>query len=211
MALSLVEDAERRGRAASPASRTRCSWSPPRATPESGWPWCAGSRATTLKAVMPTNVSVERRQLLELWGAEIIESAGAEGSNGAVRMAQEPGPRAPRVGLPLPVRQPGQPPGALRGHRPRDPARLPGHHPLRGRARARRARCWASVGSCARSWATRCPDLGGRAAGRARWSTACATSTTATSHPSSRTSAEPSSSTARRWCGPGSRSSGPGG
>jgi cysteine synthase B len=31
---------------------------------------------------------VERRQLLELWGAEIIESPGSEGSNGAVRMAR---------------------------------------------------------------------------------------------------------------------------
>jgi cysteine synthase B len=41
-----------------------------------------------LKVVMPTNVSIERRQLLELWGAEIIESPGSEGSNGAVRMAQ---------------------------------------------------------------------------------------------------------------------------
>ena len=41
-----------------------------------------------LKVVLPTNVSPERRQLLELWGAEIIESPGAEGSNGAVRMAQ---------------------------------------------------------------------------------------------------------------------------
>jgi cysteine synthase B len=37
---------------------------------------------------MPTAVSVERRQLLEVWGAEIIESPGSEGSNGAVRMAQ---------------------------------------------------------------------------------------------------------------------------
>jgi [CysO sulfur-carrier protein]-thiocarboxylate-dependent cysteine synthase len=42
-----------------------------------------------LKVVMPSNVSLERRQLLELWGAEIIESPGSEGSNGAVRMAQE--------------------------------------------------------------------------------------------------------------------------
>lgn len=41
-----------------------------------------------LKVVLPTNVSVERRQLLELWGAEIIESPGSEGSNGAVRMAR---------------------------------------------------------------------------------------------------------------------------
>jgi cysteine synthase B len=42
-----------------------------------------------LKVVMPTNVSIERRQLLELWGAEIIASPGSEGSNGAVRMAQK--------------------------------------------------------------------------------------------------------------------------
>jgi cysteine synthase len=41
-----------------------------------------------LKVVLPSNVSVERRQLLELWGAEVIESPGSEGSNGAVRMAQ---------------------------------------------------------------------------------------------------------------------------
>ncbi|MGH9016883.1 MAG: PLP-dependent cysteine synthase family protein [Acidimicrobiales bacterium] len=41
-----------------------------------------------LKVVLPSNVSVERRQLLAVWGAEIIESPGSEGSNGAVRMAQ---------------------------------------------------------------------------------------------------------------------------
>src|SRR6266566_5326781 len=41
-----------------------------------------------LKVVLPENVSVERRQLLEIFGAEIITSPGAEGSNGAVRMAQ---------------------------------------------------------------------------------------------------------------------------
>ncbi len=42
-----------------------------------------------LKVVLPTNVSPERRQLLDVWGAEIIESPGSQGSNGAVRMAQE--------------------------------------------------------------------------------------------------------------------------
>ena len=41
-----------------------------------------------LKVVLATNVSIERRQLLELWGAEIIESPGSEGSNGAVRRAR---------------------------------------------------------------------------------------------------------------------------
>jgi cysteine synthase B len=41
-----------------------------------------------LKVVLPENVSVERRQLLEVFGAEIIPSPGAEGSNGAVRLAE---------------------------------------------------------------------------------------------------------------------------
>jgi cysteine synthase B len=41
-----------------------------------------------LKVVLADNVSPERRQLLEVWGAEIISSPGSEGSNGAVRRAQ---------------------------------------------------------------------------------------------------------------------------
>ena len=45
-------------------------------------------RGYPIKIVMPENVSAERRQLLEVFGAEIIWSPGAEGSNGAVRMAQ---------------------------------------------------------------------------------------------------------------------------
>ena len=40
-------------------------------------------------AVMPDNVTNERRQLLELYGAKIIFSDGAQGSNGAVRQAKE--------------------------------------------------------------------------------------------------------------------------
>ena len=42
-----------------------------------------------LKIVMPENVSVERRQMLASWGAEIISSPGSEGSNGGVRLAQQ--------------------------------------------------------------------------------------------------------------------------
>jgi cysteine synthase B len=41
-----------------------------------------------IKIVLPENVSIERRQLLEIFGAEIILSPGGEGSNGAVRRAQ---------------------------------------------------------------------------------------------------------------------------
>src|SRR5215218_5908120 len=41
------------------------------------------------KVVLPENVSIERRQLLEVWGAAIIPSPGSEGSNGAMRRAKE--------------------------------------------------------------------------------------------------------------------------
>ncbi len=42
-----------------------------------------------LKVVMPENVTPERTQLLEMYGAEIVYSPGDQGSNGAVAMALE--------------------------------------------------------------------------------------------------------------------------
>jgi [CysO sulfur-carrier protein]-thiocarboxylate-dependent cysteine synthase len=49
----------------------------------------ARTRGYPIKIVMPENVSIERRQALEVWGAEIILTPGDKGSNGAVRRAQE--------------------------------------------------------------------------------------------------------------------------
>jgi cysteine synthase B len=40
-----------------------------------------------LKVVMPDNVTEERNQLLRMYGAEIVSSEGAKGSNGAVELA----------------------------------------------------------------------------------------------------------------------------
>jgi [CysO sulfur-carrier protein]-thiocarboxylate-dependent cysteine synthase len=42
-----------------------------------------------LICVMPENTSVERRQLLAMWGAEIVFSPAARGSNEAVRVAKQ--------------------------------------------------------------------------------------------------------------------------
>jgi cysteine synthase B len=42
-----------------------------------------------LKVVMPENVTPERTQLLEMYGAQIVYSEGAKGSNGAVELALE--------------------------------------------------------------------------------------------------------------------------
>jgi [CysO sulfur-carrier protein]-thiocarboxylate-dependent cysteine synthase len=45
-------------------------------------------RGYRLVCVMPENTSVERRQLLNMWGAEIVSSPAAGGSNEAVRVAK---------------------------------------------------------------------------------------------------------------------------
>jgi [CysO sulfur-carrier protein]-thiocarboxylate-dependent cysteine synthase len=46
-------------------------------------------RGYRLVCVMPENTSEERRHILRMWGAEVIPSPGAGGSNEAVRMAKE--------------------------------------------------------------------------------------------------------------------------
>jgi cysteine synthase len=48
----------------------------------------AKMRGYRMVCVMPENTSVERRQLLEMWGAEIVTSPAAGGSNEAVRVAK---------------------------------------------------------------------------------------------------------------------------
>lgn len=48
----------------------------------------AKMRGYPFKVVVPENVSIERTQLLEVWGAEIISSPASEGSNGAMVRAK---------------------------------------------------------------------------------------------------------------------------
>jgi len=54
-----------------------------------------------LTCVLPENATEERRQLLRLYGATIVESPGPEGSNGAVRLALELAEREPRYFMPF--------------------------------------------------------------------------------------------------------------
>jgi [CysO sulfur-carrier protein]-thiocarboxylate-dependent cysteine synthase len=87
VALSLIEEAERAG-VLVPGKPDQVLMEPTSGNTGIGLAMVCKVKGYHLKVVMPTNVSVERRQLLELWGAEIIESPGSEGSNGAVRMAR---------------------------------------------------------------------------------------------------------------------------
>ena len=88
VALSLVEQAEKDG-VLVPGKPGQILIEPTSGNTGIGLALVCRVRGYHLIAVMPTNVSPERRQLLELWGAEIIESPGTEGSNGAVRLARK--------------------------------------------------------------------------------------------------------------------------
>ena len=88
--------------------------------------------------VMPDNVTDERRQLAALFGAEIIDSPGRLGSNGAIALAKELGRDRPALRHALPVRQRREPARPRGDHRTRDPGRLPRDRRLRRRARDRR-------------------------------------------------------------------------
>jgi cysteine synthase B len=54
-----------------------------------------------LTCVMPENATEERRRVLRLYGATIVDSPGAEGSNGAVRVALELAEQEPRYFMPF--------------------------------------------------------------------------------------------------------------
>ncbi|MBA2643232.1 MAG: cysteine synthase family protein [Actinobacteria bacterium] len=58
-------------------------------------------RGYPLTCVMPANVTEERRRLLRLYGADIVDSPPEEGSNGAVRLALELAERDPRLYMPF--------------------------------------------------------------------------------------------------------------
>ena len=62
-----------------------------------------------VRIVMPDNTTREREQLLRLYGAEIVHSAGAEGSNGAIRLAQRLADEDPSLFMPYQYGNEGNP------------------------------------------------------------------------------------------------------
>src|SRR5437773_11391784 len=85
IARAMVDDAEKAGRLAPGATLVE---------PSSGntgiaLALVARVRGYRLVVVMPENTSAERRQLLELYGAEVVLSPAAGGSNGAIARAEE--------------------------------------------------------------------------------------------------------------------------
>jgi cysteine synthase len=62
-----------------------------------------------LTCVMPANATEERRRLLGLYGATIIDSPADQGSNGAVKLALELAEREPRYFMPFQYANPANP------------------------------------------------------------------------------------------------------
>ena len=62
-----------------------------------------------LTCVMPENATEERRRLLKLYGATIVDSPGDQGSNGAVRLALELAEKNPNYFMPFQYANPANP------------------------------------------------------------------------------------------------------
>jgi cysteine synthase B len=105
VALALIEDAEARGE----LERGRELLEPTSGNTGIALALVARLKGYRLTVVLPENVTEERRRLLRLYGAKIVDSPGAEGSNGAVRLAQELAAREPRFFMPFQYENPANP------------------------------------------------------------------------------------------------------
>jgi cysteine synthase B len=84
IAKSMVEAAERSG----VLTRDKIILEPTSGNTGIALAMVARLKGYKVKAVVPDNVTVERRQLLELFGAEILYSDGSQGTNGSIKLAQ---------------------------------------------------------------------------------------------------------------------------
>jgi cysteine synthase len=105
IALAMVEDAEARGE----LEPGRELLEPTSGNTGIALALVAKLKGYRLTCVMPENVTEERRRLLRLYGAEIVESSGSEGSNGAVRLAQELAAKEPHYFMPFQYGNPANP------------------------------------------------------------------------------------------------------
>ena len=85
VARSMIEDAEEKG-AISPGQTIL---EPTSGNTGISLAMICSHKGYPLKVVMPDNVTRERTQLLQMYGAEIVYSDGTKGSNGAVELALE--------------------------------------------------------------------------------------------------------------------------
>ena len=85
IALAMIEDAEQRGVLTPGATIIE----PTSGNTGVGLAWVGTSRGYRVVLTMPDTMSLERRRLLQAYGAELVLTPGAEGMKGAIRRADE--------------------------------------------------------------------------------------------------------------------------
>ena len=134
IALAMIEDAEQRGVLKPGATIVE----PTSGNTGIGLAMVAAVKGYKLILTMPDDMSVERRKLLQRYGAQLVLTPAIEGMTGAVFAAEELVAKNTGLLHAAAVQQPGQPGGAPPHDRARDPARH--RRPARRLRRRRRHR-----------------------------------------------------------------------